>query len=115
VKGGLCTPNSTYAAAQALEGGCTIECDRVYQGNLEHAFAQNLSSLATLAKQVGYTLKTLIQAGVMDPVGRQPYTRIGLDVVGSAQHMELSRAAAAQGMVLLRNDDGVLPLKPSRW
>ena len=53
VAGGLCTPNSTYAAAQALEGGCTIECDRVYQANLGPAFAKNLSSPATLAPRPG--------------------------------------------------------------
>jgi beta-glucosidase-like glycosyl hydrolase len=77
--------NATHGAAASLEGGTTIECDRVYGASLPPAIAQNLTSVATLKRMVGYTLKTLIQAGVMDPLEQQPYTKIGLEVVGSGK------------------------------
>ena len=59
---------------------------------------------------VSFTLKTLIQAGMMDPLEKQPYAQIGLDVVGSEANTALSLETAAQGTVLLRNDGGILPL-----
>eukprot|EP01049_Picozoa_sp_SAG25_P010324 SAG25_NODE_1118_length_3897_cov_1.834387_5_plen_294_part_00 len=103
--------NSTHGAAAALEGGTSIECDRVYGSSLPPAIAQNLTSVATLKRMVGFTLQTLIQAGVMDPLEKQPYAQIGLDVVGSEANTALSQETAAQGTVLLRNDDNILPLK----
>ena len=98
--------NATHAAAAALEGGTSIECDRVYGAALPAAIAQNLTSVATLKRMVGFTLQTLIQAGMMDPLEKQPYAQIGLDVVGSEANTALSQETAAQGTVLLRNDGG---------
>ena len=44
----------------------------------------------------------------------QPCLPLGEDgrrITGSKEHIELSRAAASEGMVLLKNEGGILPLK----
>ncbi|MGW4465819.1 glycoside hydrolase family 3 C-terminal domain-containing protein [Micromonospora sp. NPDC004704] len=51
--------------------------------------------------------------GEFDPPARNPYNRIGAEVVDCAAHRRLARQAAEQSFVLLRNN-GVLPLDPSR-
>ena len=40
-----------------------------------------------------------------------PLGRDGRRVTASKEHLELSRSAASEGMVLLKNDSHVLPLK----
>ncbi|WP_329102319.1 glycoside hydrolase family 3 C-terminal domain-containing protein [Micromonospora sp. NBC_01699] len=51
--------------------------------------------------------------GEFDPPARNPYARIGAEVVDCATHRRLARQAAEQSFVLLRND-GLLPLHPDR-
>ncbi|MFK0237285.1 glycoside hydrolase family 3 protein [Streptomyces vinaceus] len=45
----------------------------------------------------------------------KPYAdRSGLGAIGSAEHREVAREAAARSQVLLKNEGGLLPLKPSQ-
>ena len=51
-------------------------------------------------------------AGRFDPLDNQPYTRIPFEAIDADEHRALAFDAALQGMVLLRNDDALLPLTP---
>jgi beta-D-xylosidase 4 len=53
--------------------------------------------------------------GRFDPPGAQPFTRIGLDAVDSPAARALAHDAALQGIVLLRNDNDLLPFTPGKF
>jgi beta-glucosidase len=51
--------------------------------------------------------------GMFDPQDRVPYAKIPYSENDSAQHRELARTAGREGIVLLKNQDRILPLKSS--
>jgi beta-glucosidase len=55
-------------------------------------------------------LRAMIRSGLADPVRHIPDHA----VVGSRAHQDLAYTAATEGMVLLKNQDGLLPLDASR-
>jgi beta-glucosidase-like glycosyl hydrolase len=55
--------------------------------------------------------RVLFRAGLFDPPEAVPWTRIGLDEYGSAEHRALAHELTLQSMVLLENTNNTLPLK----
>ncbi|PFG43972.1 beta-glucosidase [Isoptericola jiangsuensis] len=58
-------------------------------------------------------LELRIRTGELDGPGADPYAGIGADDLDLPAHRELAREAAAKGVVVLRDDDHVLPLTPT--
>ena len=58
--------------------------------------------------------KPSVIAAAQDPIEDQPYWHVPKDVVGSAAHIAAAKDAAAQGMVLLRNEKNTLPLSKAK-
>ena len=56
-----------------------------------------------------------MRAGLFDPVRLQPYTRIPFEAINSEEAQARNLDAARQGLVLLRNEGGLLPLAPGGW
>ena len=55
-------------------------------------------------------LKTRFLLGEFDPEEMNPYNKIGMDIIQSAEHRELAIQAAMMSFVLLKNKDDILPL-----
>ena len=51
--------------------------------------------------------------GMFDPESKVPYAQIPFSEDDSPAHRELALKAARESMVLLKNEDGFLPLKPA--
>jgi beta-glucosidase len=50
---------------------------------------------------------------MFDPEEDVPFTSIGMDVVACDEHRQLAYSTATEAVVLLKNNDNILPIKPS--
>ena len=97
------------AAAQALKNGCDLNCGGVYK-QLLVSYQQGLVSEEDIDRALRRVLRTRFRLGMFDDPAHVPYSSIPYERVGCAEHRQISRTAARESLVLLKND-GVLPLK----
>ena len=68
--------------------------------------------MSDLDRAVGRFMRMRMRAGLFDlPSSVAPYTDIGVDVMNNAAGQQLALDAARQSLVLLQNDEQLLPLK----
>jgi len=103
------TPTPQASAARAVKAGCDLECGCTYE-DLPAAVAEGLVGEADIDRAVGRLFRALFRLGMFDPPARVPYASIPYEINDSPPHRELSRVAARQSIVLLRNGGGLLPL-----
>ncbi|KAL1969892.1 hypothetical protein VTN77DRAFT_7401 [Rasamsonia byssochlamydoides] len=105
------TSTAPQAAADALEAGTDLDCGTTYPDNLGAAAAQGLFQNQTLDTVLIRLYSSLVKLGYFDPPENQPYRSIGWSDVSTPAAQQLARTAAAEGIVLLKNDEKkVLPL-----
>ncbi len=108
-------PDMAHAAADAVKAGTDLECGF---GNgqafpaLVDAVHQKLITEAELDTSLRRLFRARFRLGMFDPPSSYDYGRIPYSEVNSPAHRELSLQAARESMVLLKNADGILPLKP---
>ena len=106
------TPDITHSAAMSLEAGTDLSCSIWTPGfnTLADAVHQGLvkEDLVTQAAERLYTAR--FQLGLFDPQGSNPLDKIPFSETASDKNRAISRKAAEESIVLLKND-GVLPLK----
>ncbi|WP_127550923.1 glycoside hydrolase family 3 protein [Actinoplanes sp. OR16] len=78
---------------------------------IKEALDQGLLTEAEIDESAGNALSIRFRLGEFDPDGG-PYAGITADVIDSPEHRALARETAGEAAVLLKNDDGLLPLKP---
>ena len=104
------TANAAESAALALTMGCDLNCGCTYN-DLTTAVAEGLVTEAQIDVSVRRLLSTKFRLGLLDPVGSTPWAHTPIDIVDSAAHRDLSRRAAIESMVLLKNTNNLLPLR----
>jgi beta-glucosidase len=105
------TDDPVESAALALRRGCDLSCGCTYD-LLGEALGRGLISEAELDTALARHLRTRFKLGLFDPPERVPYAAIPVSVVACEKHRELAHEAAVKSIVLLRNADNILPLKP---
>ncbi|MDO4618999.1 MAG: glycoside hydrolase family 3 C-terminal domain-containing protein [Lachnospiraceae bacterium] len=101
----MVTKNAVESAALALNRGCDLNCGCTYQ-QLQKAYKKKLVSLETITEAAVRLFTTRYLLGL--PEGSE-YDSIPYAVVESKEHLALSKKAAEESFVLLKND-GILPL-----
>jgi len=100
------------AAADAVKAGCDLDCGGEYSA-LPSAVKQGLISEAEIDKSVKRLFTARMQLGMFDPPSQVPYTQIPDSVIDSPAHRQLALRAAHESIVLLKNQNGRLPLSPT--
>jgi beta-glucosidase len=106
------TKDAAESAALALQHGCDLGCDHVFN-EIPEAIARGLITEGDVDRALERTLGTRFKLGMFDPAEDVPFASISTDVVACEEHRQLSYRAAIESVVLLKNKNNILPIKPS--
>jgi beta-glucosidase len=105
------TPDNEHGSAVAVRAGTDTTCGNEYV-TLVKAVHDGLIKQGEIDTAVKRLFTARLRLGMFDPPEMVPFNRIPMSEVDSAQHRALALRAARESMVLLKNPDGALPLKP---
>ncbi|KAJ7842085.1 glycoside hydrolase family 3 protein [Mycena leptocephala] len=102
--------SAAAAASAALKAGTDVNCGTTYSANLLAASNENLVTETDISTALTRQYASLVRVGYFDPPAVQPYRALDWSSVSTPAAETLAYTAAAEGMVLLKNDQ-TLPLK----
>ncbi|MES2108452.1 MAG: glycoside hydrolase family 3 N-terminal domain-containing protein [Bacteroidota bacterium] len=108
-------PGPVETAAAAIKAGIDLDCSTVLQNDGVKAVKQGLLTEKEVDNALSALLRTQMKLGFYDDAAASPYYSYGADSVHNQAHTVLARKAAQQSMVLLKNDNNVLPLAKSKY
>ena len=109
----MVTANAVESVALAMNRGCDLNCGNIY-GNLLKAVERGLVKEETIERAVTRLLTTRMKLGLFDAPEKVSYNSISYDVVDCTEHKLLNEEAARKGIVLLKNENEMLPLQKDK-
>ena len=110
-------PDMAHAAADAVKAGTDLECG-FGKGqaflSLADAVHQGLVPESDIDNALRRLFRARFKLGMFDPPQSFAYGRIPFSEVNSPEHRALSLQAARESMVLLKNENHILPLNSQR-
>jgi beta-glucosidase len=104
------TKTEEEAAAATVKAGTDLTCGYEYRA-LIPAVAHGLITEAEIDRAVKRLFEARFRLGMFDPPELVPYSRIPVEANDSPAHRELAARAARESIVLLKNENNLLPLK----
>ncbi|KAK7844929.1 putative beta-d-xylosidase 5 [Quercus suber] len=96
-----------------VQNGLDLDCGVYYTDNVENAVKHGKVREALVDRSLQYLYVVLMRLGIFD--GHSQYNSLGINDVCSNEHIELAAEAAREGIVLLKNDNGILPLATGNY
>ncbi len=97
------------AAALAVKSGCDLECGQVYE-SLKKAVSKGLITEQEIDVAVKRLFTARFKLGMFDPPEMVKYAQIPYEVLDSRKHRDLALKVARASIVLLKNENNLLPL-----
>jgi beta-glucosidase len=97
------------ASAAAVKRGTDLECGETYRA-LIAAVKQGLISEAEIDRAVKRLFEARFRLGMFDPSEMVPYAKIPFSANDSPEHRQLALEAVRESIVLLKNENHILPL-----
>ncbi|KAE9595084.1 hypothetical protein Lal_00041259 [Lupinus albus] len=105
------TSTPEEAAAKSILSGLDLDCGNYLGQYTQGAVEKGFVDEASINAAVSNNFATLMRLGFFDgDPSKQPYGNLGPKDVCTPDNQELARDAARQGIVLLKNSPGSLPL-----
>ena len=105
----MVTSTPEESAALALENGCDLNCGNTYL-HMMNAYEQGLVTEEQITEAATRLFTSRYLLGIMDG---SKYDNVSYFEVESKEHIELSKRAARESVVLLQNKKNILPLNLS--
>ena len=102
-------PDAASASAAAVLSGTDTECGGSYR-SLIQAINEGKIKESDLDVSLKRLFRARMQLGMFDPDERVPFSKIPYSVVSSDEHRQQALDMARQSMVLLKNQNNILPL-----
>ncbi|MBZ5515062.1 MAG: glycoside hydrolase family 3 C-terminal domain-containing protein [Acidobacteriia bacterium] len=106
------TPDNEHGSAVAVQAGTDTTCGDEYVA-LVNAVREGLIKESEIDTSLKRLFIARFRLGMFDPPDAVSFNKIPFSQNDSPQHRELALQAARESMVLLKNADGILPLKSS--
>ncbi|KAM1181045.1 hypothetical protein ACFX1Q_020925 [Malus domestica] len=108
------TKTPEEAAAKAILAGLDLNCGSFLGKYTQGAVQAGLVNEAAIDRAISNNFATLMRLGFFDgDPSNKPYGKLGPKDVCTSENQELAGETARQGIVLLKNSPGSLPLSPT--
>ncbi|CDZ23205.1 glycoside hydrolase family 3 domain protein [[Clostridium] cellulosi] len=107
------TKDAFESVALAVNNGCDLNCGNMY-AYLLAAYEKGLVEEKTIDECVQHLMVTRMRLGMFDDPDHVPYTKIPFSSNDSPENNLLSLEVAKRSIVLLKNENGMLPLNKNK-
>jgi len=102
------------AAAMALQAGTDLNCGTTYPNQLQASLNEGWATENDVDTALARVLRARFVLGEFDTALEVPYKAIDASVIESDEHANLALEAAREAIVLLKNENSLLPLDRSK-